>query len=542
MKTLRSGFCALLVLGLVLDACSSDTSSGPSQDAGPDGQTPASSGGTSSSGGKGGASGSTVGSGGATTAPGSGASSGKGGSGASSTGGAAATHGDGGPDASSGGNSGTGGNNAGGSTSVAPDAGDNSDAGGDAGSTPAVTGVGDPIAGVPAPSASIGASGGTVVSGDGQVTLTIPAGALTTATSIGIATIANTAPAGTGFAYRFTPDGLTFAKPVTLALKPTFGQLDGSSIDHVQLAFQDAQGRWQLVPVTFDKGANTVTATTTHFTDYAYLLDLALSSETDVLFANSSTELHVVKLHTAGGYAGIVGPASTGNPTWALDGVPPSGKTADGELDILANAAAYTAPTQIPATNPVAVSVSFTADDGTKVSLVQNLYILAHKYGFKVTLTNNATCTGGSGYAYDYSTTGTIDLSLDGSFNISSSNASAAVTPNISAITVCNVPSCTAMAEPDKTTGLSLTTVTGAWDHSIHRLRIQPRGTNSSSPSMVVNCGQAGSHEIVASPGVWNGPGYAGFMQGKDGEMASSLVNLASGVAGPSFTLTVETP
>ena len=112
------------------------------------------------------------------------------------------------------------------SDASAPDSGSGSDAGGDAGWVAAVTGVGAPIAGVSAPSASIGPAGGTLASGDNQVTLTVPAGALASATPISITAVADTAPGGTGFAYRLALDGLTFAKPVTITLKPTYGQVE----------------------------------------------------------------------------------------------------------------------------------------------------------------------------------------------------------------------------------------------------------------------------------------------------------------------------
>jgi hypothetical protein len=530
MTTFRTGLLTCAFFGLLLNACSSDTSSGNGKDAGSDGQAPGSGGSGNASGGKSGSGGSSAGTGGSKAAGGT-TTGGDGGKAGASTGGKSGTQTDGG-----GGSSGKG----------TPDAGTDAatgiDAGGDASLEPAVTGVGDPVIGVPNASASIGAAGGTLVSGDGQITLTIPAGALTTNTTIGIQTIANTAPLAAGFAYRFTPDGTTFAKPVTVTMKPTLGQIGGSSLDHVKLAFQDAQHRWQLIPVTADDTAKTVTATTTHFTDYAFLFDLALSGN-DAVFAGTGTELHVVELHTASGMAATVGPAQTGLPTWQLDGTP-TGNGSDGELDPLANAAAYTAPSKIPSTNPVSVSVSYTASNGAKITLVQDIHILAHKYRYTTTLVDDPTCTGGSGYSFNYSTSASIDLNLDASFDITSSNPSAAVTPTISAVAVCPPANaaCSASAEPSKTTGLTLTTVTGAWEPAIHRLRIQPRGTGSSSPSYLVDCGQAGSHEVVAGNNAWNIPGYADYMEGKDGEMVSAVQTLASGQAGPKFALAVVTP
>src|SRR5687767_14935758 len=85
--------------------------------------------------------------------------------------------------------------------------------------TPAVTPVGandgTPI------SKTIGSGGGGITSSDGEMELIIPAGALTADTEITIQPIANNAPNGRGKAYRCTPNGLQFAKDITIKLKYT---------------------------------------------------------------------------------------------------------------------------------------------------------------------------------------------------------------------------------------------------------------------------------------------------------------------------------
>ena len=66
-------------------------------------------------------------------------------------------------------------------------------------------------------SIDIGPDGGIVISEDGRLVLTIPAGALTSTTNIEVQTIGNQRTAS-GRAYELSPDGLTFATPVRASL------------------------------------------------------------------------------------------------------------------------------------------------------------------------------------------------------------------------------------------------------------------------------------------------------------------------------------
>src|SRR6266542_5019916 len=79
---------------------------------------------------------------------------------------------------------------------------------------PLVTETGTPTGEVSG--ASIGTSGGTLTSTDGNITVAIPAGALTATTAVSIQPITNEAPLGLGFGYRLLPEGTTFSKPVTI--------------------------------------------------------------------------------------------------------------------------------------------------------------------------------------------------------------------------------------------------------------------------------------------------------------------------------------
>ena len=78
--------------------------------------------------------------------------------------------------------------------------------------------------------AVVGVSGGTITSSDG-LTMSIPFGALDSATTISVTTSAAPPPAGVGAVspvYQFGPEGLTFAKPVTVTLPMPAGVTTGS--------------------------------------------------------------------------------------------------------------------------------------------------------------------------------------------------------------------------------------------------------------------------------------------------------------------------
>src|SRR5258706_4999451 len=80
----------------------------------------------------------------------------------------------------------------------------------------------------PAVEATIGPAGGALGSGDGKVTVSIPAGALAADTTISIQPFTNTAPGGRGLSYRFAPSGVVFSAPVQITFSFTDADLIGS--------------------------------------------------------------------------------------------------------------------------------------------------------------------------------------------------------------------------------------------------------------------------------------------------------------------------
>ena len=142
----------------------------------------------------------------------------------------------------------------------------------------------------------IGAAGGNISSGDGVVTVTIPAGALAANTTIGIEPVTNTNIAAIGqTAYRLTPHGQTFTKPVdirfsweehadSIGLLPTLG-----------LAYQKGDGVWKFVGAnSVDETDQTITFKTTHFSDWSLMNQVTLSPYHKVLEPGQSVNIEAL--------------------------------------------------------------------------------------------------------------------------------------------------------------------------------------------------------------------------------------------------------
>jgi hypothetical protein len=110
---------------------------------------------------------------------------------------------------------------------------------------PIVTAKGTPSG--DAASTSIGNSGGTLTSADGNLIITIPSGALSSATNITIQPISNEAPLGIGQGYRLEPEGVQFAKKIQLTFHYNDQLLDGSLEDFLWIVTQADDGSWNAL-------------------------------------------------------------------------------------------------------------------------------------------------------------------------------------------------------------------------------------------------------------------------------------------------------
>jgi hypothetical protein len=235
--------------------------------------------------------------------------------------------------------------------------------------------VGSPAPGGVAASATIGAAGGTLKSSDGRVTVSIPAGALSADTVIGVAPITNNAHGGIGAAYRMTGTE-TFQVPISL----TFSYLDEDLVSTAPLfldvAFQTKDGFWQLVDeVSVDTAARTITATTTHFTDYSFVTRFRLTpASARVKVISGGQQFHIEwayplygKRPKGGGipFLGFAwkplsvtygGQIVSG---WAVNGIP-GGNSTIGTIYADIERGGYAPPDKKPSPDTVTVSVKLT--------------------------------------------------------------------------------------------------------------------------------------------------------------------------------------
>jgi hypothetical protein len=91
------------------------------------------------------------------------------------------------------------------------------------------------------------------------LTLRIPAGALSTPVTIGLALAPNEAPKGIGSGYDVSPAGLAFAKPALLSLTYGPGGLDVPGVDAIALAFPVGATWAGLTGGRIDTSARTLT-------------------------------------------------------------------------------------------------------------------------------------------------------------------------------------------------------------------------------------------------------------------------------------------
>jgi hypothetical protein len=248
-------------------------------------------------------------------------------------------------------------------------------------------------------SQSIGPEGGVIRTADGLVSLTVPAGALSQATTISLQPIQNKAPLGIGAAYEFSPDGLKFAKPAQLTVKYAEKALAGTSPEAIGLAFQDEKRVWQGKAAQVNPTEGTFTASVPHFSSWAFFKYYSLFPEAETLALTQVLKLEVLYLKgsamdpdvpvvDANGEVNVVPLISpkllkaNQVKNWLVSGQNLNGRFDEkiGGLTVLDEGAAaeYKAPSKVPPTshNPVAVSVELKSQKGQLI-LISNLTIAA---------------------------------------------------------------------------------------------------------------------------------------------------------------------
>jgi len=135
-----------------------------------------------------------------------------------------------------------------------------------------------------ASSTIIGSAGGELTNADGSVRIVVPAGALQNNTTVSIQPITNTLYESddTKLAYRLSPEGTNFLKPVTVVFKYTEDDFELTTEDLMTIAFQQQNGTWKVVPSILNKQNKTLTIETTHFSDWTKTggFEMAISETT----------------------------------------------------------------------------------------------------------------------------------------------------------------------------------------------------------------------------------------------------------------------
>ncbi|MCK7554757.1 hypothetical protein MKQ70_06980 [Chitinophaga sedimenti] len=159
----------------------------------------------------------------------------------------------------------------------------------------------------------VGPEGGTVTSADGYLTVTIPAGALDAATTIGIQRIENTNTGGIGSGYRLSPGNITFKKPVSIACSYEPVELLVQHITTIGMAFQDDKGIWQFLPQhMINTGLKTVTVQSTRLGDWSLMTWMFINPYFADLNVNDSQTFEALRVLPLAIQNGLLKPKAQG--------------------------------------------------------------------------------------------------------------------------------------------------------------------------------------------------------------------------------------
>lgn len=156
-----------------------------------------------------------------------------------------------------------------------------------------VTPVGTPD-NTPAETKTIGATGGQIFSSDGYLKVIIPAGAFTSDQQVSVQQISNNCPGTHGMAYRVLPEGVTFAKPVTLQFRINMTDSTHLGLGFATAAYQNKKGVWMAMPkAVVNAEARTVSIETTHFSDWTVVSGVMMTANPGLVIPGGKSKLIV---------------------------------------------------------------------------------------------------------------------------------------------------------------------------------------------------------------------------------------------------------
>lgn len=253
---------------------------------------------------------------------------------------------------------------------------------------PAITPVGEVLGPVLA-QAEIGPEGGRLDLPADDLSIIVPPGAFAQRHTVAIQPIRNTAPGALGQAWRITPEGVTFAKPVTIEWRPT--ERERVSAANLRIASQGADGAWRIARASTDSDG-VLRTPTTHFSDWSQVAGVQLRPGSADVRVSEALQLSIseCKQQADPSDPTLVDLVFTceehrlselGAGDWAVNGVP-GGNVGVGTITPVTDATlitrgVYRAPASVPGINPVAMSVGYREALGkAPVTLVANLNIV----------------------------------------------------------------------------------------------------------------------------------------------------------------------
>ncbi|PZR25801.1 MAG: hypothetical protein DI535_16630 [Citrobacter freundii] len=141
-------------------------------------------------------------------------------------------------------------------------------------------------------SKTIGASGGSLTSADGKITVSVPAGAVSANTVFSIQPITTTLTGNESRpTFRLLPEGVNFIKKINLTFHYDEKELLGSRDDLLSVCYQTEDGYWKAVPSSLNKANKTISVETEHFSDWTMYDLLSLEITKPILAVHEQTDI-----------------------------------------------------------------------------------------------------------------------------------------------------------------------------------------------------------------------------------------------------------
>jgi len=141
-------------------------------------------------------------------------------------------------------------------------------------------------------SAIIGQRGGTLASSDGKLRVSVPAGALAGDTEVRIKPGTDEAGGSFGSVYELSPEGTTFAEPISLVWVLSDADLARTNLENLVVRSRESNGRWIVQSnVERNESDHTIRVSAKHFSQWDLAMTLRLQPSAAKVFIGDSLEL-----------------------------------------------------------------------------------------------------------------------------------------------------------------------------------------------------------------------------------------------------------